>query len=234
MPDFVYKEALLSEFSSIDTNMQEHIFSVSCFEPSHWEASPSWDLSRGDLDQYIEEVLDTLLSDSQRRAIERNEQIEKVHHSFYHGDMINQLFCQYLSSELSLHCSPESTTGTEDFDITVHRDEMPLCNIGVKRMATSSNILDNLYEHRDNVQTYGDGDYSLLAMYFPLTDSSNSNRARDLISQYEYLSPELDSFYSQNNRYVATIPAPINSGDNDIKPLEETKDILTQEFGIGR
>lgn len=234
MPSFAYKEDLLSSFLDLSPRERERIFSISCIEPSHWEASPSWDISTQELDGMILDATRELLEDWQYENLDRKGQLEDVKSSFYHADMINRLMCSYLSHELNHRCVPESDGSTEQFDVTIYRDDMPLCDIGIKRMATSSQISEYLNQHRDKVQSIGRGNYSVLFLYYPITDISDSKRVREFVFGYEYLSPKIDPFYESPNNYISVIPAPLEPTDEDIFPLYETKDFIQHKLGLSR
>lgn len=234
MSSFGYRDDLVSNFLELSPADMASVFSISCMEPAHWEASPSWDMTIGELDELIMESAETLLEDWQYRSLERDGQLSGVKDAFYHGDMINRFLCSYLSEELNHRCVPESDGNAEQFDVTIFRDEMQLCEIGVKRMATSSQIIEYLEQHRDKVQSTGQADSSLLCLYYPVTELSESNRVREFIAEYEFMSPYVDSFYESQNHFISAIPAPLNPDDSGINPLEETRDLLLDSYGLSR
>lgn len=234
MPSFAYKDDFLSAFLDLAPSDQEQVFAISCVEPSHWEASPNWEISHEELDDLILASASNLLEDYQYDVLERRNQLNELKSAFYHGDMTNQFLTRFLAHELDHRFVPESVGGAEDFDVTMYRDEIPLCDIGIKRMATSSQLSSYLDQHRDKVQSIGEGDCAVLMLYYPTTTITNSRRVRDFVFGYEYLASEIDAFYAEENNYISVIPAPLTPEDNAIQPLRETRDLLRYELGLDR
>lgn len=229
-----YRDNLLSGFMELSSEAQEEFFALCCFEPAHWEESISWDVNLDEVDDRIVNYVEEMLSSGQVRSLYDQDQMNGILNSCYHGDMVNRLLCKFLSDDLGLSCRPESNNSRSEFDVTIERDRLPICEIGIKRTASSSQMLNNFQSHRSKNQQNGDGDYSLLVTYFPVTDAADSRRAQDFLKGFDYISPHVDPFYENDENMLLNVPAPLDSTEDDIQPLRTTRDALRQHFDLGR
>lgn len=231
---FGYRDNLLSGFMDLSEEEQEEFFALSCFEPAFWEESYNWDVNQDAIDDRIDDYVERMLEAGHVRALRSRGQMQGILSACYHGDMVNRVLCNYLADEFGLECDPESNSSEREFDVTIKEGEIPVCEIGVKRAASTSQMLDNLQEHRNKVQDIGEGNYSMLVTYFPVTDACDSLRVQDFLTGFGYLCPHVDPFYENDEHMAMNIPAPLNPGESDVQPLRATRDTLRNSFDLGR
>jgi hypothetical protein len=224
---------LYNEFMQADSLQKEKLFALSCFDISHWEESPNWTIDDDTVESFLdmcEDLLDTGTYYSFYRGNE--EWIEKALHR---GILSNYILSWYLSSSLGYETKIEKLRGgLDNFDLRLIKNDLPYCDIELKRMATANSIDTEVGSHIESCEASSSADYTVLFLYFPLGEQEDSHRVNDYLKGYIYSYSNNIQFFDSDNNYFCPITAPIEPIRTDITPLERSVQILRNEVGVER
>lgn len=151
---------------------------------------------------------------------------------FFGGDAANDILSWYLEDKCEMiQCTTESNNSNPEFDVMMYENDIPVCSIELKRLATTNQICAYLEEFPIDCGRRDDFNNYLFINIYPTNTIETANTAFDLVGGYGRLSPHVSDFYSQENVHVANIPAPLNYSE-EIEPLRLIRQTLRNEFNI--
>lgn len=224
---------LYNEFMQADPLLKEKLFALSCFDISQWEESPNWTIDDDTVESFLdtcEELLDRDTFYSFRRGNE-----EWIENALHRGILSNYILSWHLSSSLGYETEIEKLSGgLDNFDVRLIKNDLPYCDIELKRMATANSIDTEVASHIESCEASSSADYTVLFLYFPLGEEEDSHRVNDYLKGYIYSYSNNLQFFISDDNYLCPITAPIEPVATDITPLERSVQILRHEVGIER
>lgn len=228
-PPFI--EDIYSDFHSLSPIKQEKTFALSCFDLGHWEAGPDWDTTDDEVSQMLRELVEELLEGGKWRRFQSEGGFGWLDDERYHGDMTNRLLADFIAEELSYNTSYERRGSGTDFDVEIFDRGVKICDIGIKRMATTKQVCDEIETHIDKCKDKSSAKDTLLVNYIPVTNKS-AQRISDFLYGYIYMSEKAYNFFNENTNYISFVPAPISPNEGGEHPLRTTKRIIRTEIGL--
>lgn len=216
-------------FKGLSSENQEALFALSCLSrDQRWTDAIEWtdELWEQEVIEHgknlVSELHDGPLH-TLRRALGLSNDSEIIEQEILEGDRHTRKFLAwYLEDEVSgISCETESNNTRPEPDVAVYTRNILDINIEIKRMATTSNVLE--YGQSFSTNSWHEEDPtapSILVIYFPLI-SVPEWRARTFVQGYRGMLKELAD-WRDDWMHSLMVPAPIHP-DSEFHALASTK-----------
>ncbi|MFB6176651.1 MAG: hypothetical protein ABEI99_05830, partial [Halobaculum sp.] len=144
-------------------------------------------------------------------------------------DFAVEFLAWYLQKTLDgVHCETESNGNESEPDVTVHHQEVHLCNVELKRIVSTRNLRAYAEEFTDKEWQWHDPRHpSILLLVLPLL-SVDAWRAEILTTGYPEFCKRLDR-WADDSMHIRTVAAPLEIDDDDKElPLRRTAKIVDE------
>jgi hypothetical protein len=216
-----------SGFISLSEDEQEEAFGLSCYDIGDWEEGFDWlsqlDSVREDIRSYLRKIS----PDSYWGQLNRHdEKMEGAQDFFLTGQASNCFLAWYLEDAFDeVRARTESRGKKSEFDVVLSPGDIDMVGIEMKRVANSGQLTNYFREFPSKCEKRANTKYKMLIIYYPVNRDAAS-RAPSLVRGYNYLSAMTDSFFESDQVWVANIPATFPRDGGEIRPLEETKNLI--------